>query len=359
MNETPKILIVDDKKINRELLKHHLQSASFTKVLEAASGKEAVKQVKDQRPDLVLLDIVMPGMDGYEVCKHLKNDQQLKDIPIIFLSALTETMDKVKAFNEGGVDYIAKPFAFEEVQARVKNHLKIHSLQKDLERHNKHLEEMVEEKVKEISDSQIATIFAIAHLAEARDYETGAHLERTRDYCRMLADWLAGYPEHRNLITEDYVRRIYETSPLHDIGKVGVPDAVLLKPGKLSAEEFEEIKKHTTIGAETLNQVETRYPENKFIAMGKEIARFHHEKWDGSGYPDRLAGENIPLSARIMALADVYDALRSHRPYKKAFSHEKSCHIIVDDRGKHFDPLLVDAFLALEDKFATTHHEME
>ncbi len=327
--------------------------------MEAASGREALQQAAEQKPDLVLLDIVMPGMDGYEVCRQLKSESQLKDIPVVFLSALSETMDKVKAFNEGGVDYIAKPFAFEEVQARVQTHLKIHYLQQDLERHNKDLAQLVEEKVKEISDSQIATIFAIAHLAETRDNETGAHLERTRDYCRMLAAWLGGHPRDRDTITEDYVRRIYETSPLHDIGKVGVPDAVLLKPGKLTAAEFEEVKKHTTIGAETLKQVEIRYPGNKFIAMGEEIARSHHEKWDGSGYPDGLAGESIPLSARIMALVDVYDALRSRRPYKEAFTHEKSRHIIVGDKGKHFDPLVVEAFLALENKFTSTHHEME
>lgn len=359
MNPAPRILIVDDKKINRELLKRHLLSAGYTQILEAASGGDALAQARQQLPDLVLLDIVMPGMDGYEVCKRFKNDELLKDVPVIFLSALTETIDKVKAFNEGGVDYIAKPFAFEEVQARVQTHLKIHYLQQDLERHNKQLEQMVQEKVKEISDSQIATIFAIAHLAETRDYETGAHLDRTRDYCRMLAAWLAEHPQHKDTITEDYVRRIYETSPLHDIGKVGVPDAVLLKPGKLTAEEFEEVKKHTTIGAETLKQVEARYPGNKFIAMGEEIARSHHEKWDGKGYPDGLAGENIPLSARIMALVDVYDALRSQRPYKEAFSHEKSRDIIVADKGKHFDPLMVEAFLALEDKFASIHREME
>lgn len=359
MNPVPKILIVDDKKVNRELLKRHLFSAGYMEICEAASGREAVEQAQANKPDLVLLDIVMPEMDGYEVCNTLKADHKLKDIPVIFLSALTETIDKVKAFAEGGVDYIAKPFAFEEVQARVQTHLKIHYLQQDLEKHNKHLEQMVAEKVKEISDSQIATIFAIAHLAETRDYETGMHLERTRDYCRLLATWLGEHPDYRDTVTEDYVRRIYETTPLHDIGKVGVPDAVLLKPGKLTAEEFEAVKKHTTIGARTLKEVEERYPGNAFIAMGTQIARSHHEKWDGSGYPDGLSGKDIPLPARIMALVDVYDALRSQRPYKEPFSHAKSRDIIVGDQGRHFDPLMVEAFISLEHEFVAVHHQMK
>ncbi len=354
----PKILIVDDKKINREILKRYLQSAGYKQVLEASSGREAVEQAKEEEPDLVLLDIVMPAMDGYEVCRQLKNDGQLKNTPVIFLSALSETKDKVKALTQGGVDYITKPFAFEEIQARVQTHLKIYYLQKDLERHNKHLEELVQAKVKEISDSQMATIFAIAHLAEKRDYDTGMHLERTSDLCRLLAIWLSDQPYYQEEITDDYVRRLCKTSVLHDIGKVGVPDAVLLKPGKLTVEEFETIKTHTTIGSHTLKEVEEKYPGNKFLVMGVQIARSHHEKWDGSGYPDGLARESIPLAARIMALVDVYDALRSKRPYKKAFSHQKSLEIIVKDRGNHFDPIIVDAFISLEKKFEQIYKKM-
>ena len=354
-----KILIVDDNKVNRKLLKEYLLSAGYTYLLQAANGWEAIAKAKAERPDIILLDIVMPDMNGYEVCKYLKNDLLLKDIPVIFLSSLKETKDKVRAFNEGGVDYIEKPFAFEEIKARVQTHLKIHYLNQDLEKHNRQLEQMVQEKVKEISDSQIATNFAIAHLTEMRDYETGLHLERTRDYCYLLANRLSRHPKYRDIITADFIRRIYETSPLHDIGKVGVPDAILFKPGKLTTEEFEVVKQHTIIGAQTLKKVEEKYPANKFITMGVQIARSHHEKWDGSGYPDGLRGENIPLPARIMALADVYDALRSRRHYKEAFTHEKSREIIMRDNGKQFDPLIVEAFLSLDQEFDTIHRKIK
>ncbi len=347
----PKIMIVDDKRINRELLKMHLAKSGYMQIIQAKSGGEAIEQARVMQPDLILLDILMPGMDGYEVCKRLKEDDSLKNIPIIFLSSLSETTDKVEAFSKGGVDYITKPFAFEEVKARVQTHLKLYYLQQDLKKYNEHLEMLVQAKVKEVSDSQMSTIFAIAHLAEKRDNETGLHLIRTRDYCRLLAGWLSNQTKYGDIITDDFIRIIYEASPLHDIGKVGIPDSILLKPGKLTGAEFEIIKQHSAIGAETLQEVEEIYPSNLFIALGTQIARSHHEKWNGKGYPDGLAGENIPLAARIMALSDVYDALRSKRPYKEPFSHRKSIEIIAGERGNHFDPNIVDAFLSLEKKF--------
>jgi len=354
-----RLLIVDDKKINRQLLKSHLENAGYAEVLQAASGQEAMDMVKLKKPDLVLLDIVMPGMDGYEVCKRLKSNEQLKEVPVVFLSAVTDTRDKVKAFEQGGVDFITKPFKFEEVQARVHTHLTIHSLQRELEIKNSHLEQLVQEKVREISDTQMATIFAIARLVETRDYDTGMHLERTRNYCRLLAERLSRHPSYKATINDDFIRRIYDISPLHDIGKVGVPDAILLKLGKLTSEEFESIKKHTVTGAQYLQVIKEKFPGSAFIAMGVEIARSHHERWDGGGYPDGLRRENIPLSARIMALSDVYDALRSKRPYKEAFSHEESREIIVRESGKHFDPLIVEAFLSLETQFEQIHHGEE
>ena len=346
-----KILTVDDKKINRVLLKGHLVNAGYKQILQAESGKEAIAQVKEVHPDLILLDIVMPEMDGYEVCSQIKANDRFNDIPVIFLSALNDIKDKMTAFSYGGVDYITKPFSFLEVQARVQTHLNNHYLQQRLNRHNEQLEQLVQAKVKEVSESQMSTIFAIAHLAEKRDNETGMHLKRTRDYCRLLADWLSENSKYADTITNDYVRIIYEASHLHDIGKVGIPDAILLKPGKLTTDEFEIIKKHSIIGWETLKEVEEMYPSNMFIAVGSQIARSHHEKWNGKGYPDGLVGENIPLSARIMALSDAYDALRSVRPYKEAFSHQKSLKIIMGDKGKHFDPTIVDAFISLEEKF--------
>lgn len=220
-----------------------------------------------------------------------------------------------------------------------------------LELYNKHLEEMVSEQVKEISEAQMATIYALVKLAESRDDDTGAHIERTAGYCRLLAQKAQALPEYAGLVDEEYIATIYRASPLHDIGKVGISDGILLKPGKLTAEEFAIMKTHVEIGYQTLKNVEDRYHSNTFVKMGLDITRYHHEKWDGSGYLAGLAGRAIPLSARIMALADVYDALRSRRVYKEPYSHEKSLGIIQEGRGKHFDPVLVDLFLENEREF--------
>ena len=228
----------------------------------------------------------------------------------------------------------------------------------ELERYSKQLEEMVSEKVKEISESQMATIFALVKLAESRDDETGAHIERTASFCRLLAQKARTLPQFHGLIDDEYVATIYRASPLHDIGKVGISDLILLKPGKLTPEEFAVMKTHVEIGYQTLSNIDKRYQNNAFVQMGLDITRFHHEKWDGSGYLFELQGEEIPLSARIMALADVYDALRSKRVYKPAFSHEKAMEIIVEGRGKHFDPALVDLFAAFHHEFETMYDQL-
>ena len=247
---------------------------------------------------------------------------------------------------------MTKPFQFEEVHARVETHLRLRWLQFELKRHNLHLEELVNEKVAEISDSQLATIIALAKLAESRDDDTGEHIERTQTFCRVLAAQMRDNPRYTEQIDDTFVETIHHTSPLHDIGKVGITDGILLKPAPLTPAEFEIMKTHTLIGAKTLETAHGKYPGNVFLNMGIVIARSHHEKWDGSGYPDGLAGENIPLSARIMAVADVYDALRSKRPYKIGFSHEKSCGIIVEGSGHHFDPGVIAAFQAVAPEFA-------
>jgi putative two-component system response regulator len=293
----------------------------------------------------------MPDMDGFEVCRRLKQDVRFRDIPVIFISALTETLDKVKAFGIGGVDYVTKPFQFEEVEARVETHLK-------LRRYQAHLEELVAEQVEEISASQISTIFALSKLAESRDNETGEHLERVQIYCRILAEKLGQEEAYKRIIDGAFINDIFNASPLHDIGKVGIPDHVLLKPGKLTPAEFDIMKKHSPVGAITLEAVRDIYRKNVFINMGISIARYHHECWDGTGYPDGLKGEEIPLAARIMAIADVYDALRSNRCYKRAFSREQSREIIESGSGIKFDPVLVKAFLVLEEKFDRVGREM-
>jgi len=346
-----KILIIDDSPEAIEVLgnalpKHYKRQA-------AISGENAIKllDTSEELPDLILLDVMMPGMDGYEVCSHLKKDERLKEIPVIYLSALTDTKDKVKAFEQGGVDYIEKPFQFEEVRARVDTHLKLRYFQRELEAHNNNLKQMVEEKVKEISESQIATIFAMAKLAESRDNDTGDHLKRIQFFCGLIAKKLSQHPEYKGKINAEFIDILQKASPLHDIGKVGIRDVILLKPGKLTTEEFEEMKEHTTIGSNTLEEVYQKYPGNYFVKIGIEIAESHHEKWDGSGYPKGLCGDEIPLSARIMALVDVYDALRSKRVYKEAYSKEKTRGIIIQGSGKHFDPLIVEVFLEFEEEF--------
>lgn len=332
----PSIVIVDDAPENLKVLTGMLQGQGY-EVRPVTSGESAIRAIRNKPPELILLDINMPDMNGYEVCETLKSDPLLRDIPIIFISALTETMDKVRAFSVGGVDYITKPFQMEEVNARVKTHLKLQLLLTNLEA-------VVSSQISEITESQTATILAMARLAQSRDDNTGTHLERVQGYCRLLAQGLRNMPRYLSIIDERFINLIYEASALHDIGKVGIPDHILLKPGKLAQEEFEIMKGHTVIGASTLEAVLFSYPQNEFVEMGIQVARWHHEKWDGTGYPDGLFGEAIPIPARIMALADVYDALKSERCYKRAFDHEECCRIIVEESGRLFDPEIVAVF---------------
>jgi len=350
MVENARIMVVDDTAENLRLLENLLSERGY-RVFALPNGEMALRAAAKSPPDLILLDIDMPGLNGYEVCSRLKGDPDLAEIPIIFISALSETTDKVRAFEVGGVDYVTKPIKFGEVAARVATHLKIRALQAKLEENNRRLEEIVRDQVKQISESQMATIFALAKLAENRDTDTGEHLERVQEYCRVLAKALRGSSSYAGLIADDFIANIHQASPLHDIGKVAIPDEVLLKPGKLTEGEFEVMRTHATIGAQTLMAVLERYPENAFIRMGIDIARYHHERWDGGGYPDGLGGEAIPLSARVMAVADVYDAFRSDRCYRSALSHEATRGIILEGRGSQFDPIITDKFQELEGTF--------
>ncbi len=344
------ILVVDDTPENLRLLSELLQKQGYN-ARPVPNGSLALKAAEHDPPDLILLDINMPGLNGYEVCRRLKQDKTLNGIPVLFISALEETLDKVRAFQVGGVDYITKPFHFEEVNARVETHL-------DLRRFQLQLEELVQQKIDEISASQMATIMALAKLAESRDDETGKHTERVQTYCRELAQHLRKNSRYKSWVSQDYINVLFHAVPLHDIGKVGIPDSILLKPGPLTDEEFETMKTHTLIGSSTLESVQTLYPNNAFVNVGIAIARSHHERWDGKGYPDGLEGEGIPLSARIMAVADAYDAIRSKRPYKNALPHERAVELISKDSNAHFDPHIIDAFLKIEDQFAAIHDSL-
>ena len=351
MNNLPacSILAVDDTKYNIDLLVDALGDQYDLSV--AMNGSSALQLAATTPPDLILLDIMMPGMDGFEVLRRLKADRTTREIPVIFLTALSEIGDKARGFELGAVDYITKPFQIEEVMARVNTHLKLRQAQNALQQFNNRLQDMVAQQVEEIARSQQAMIFALAKLSHTRDDDTGLHLERVQHLCKILATELAAIPPFSEVITSQFIDAIYHASPLHDVGKVGIADSILLKPGKLNEEEFLVMKSHTTIGAATLESVHQQYPHNAFVAMGIDIARHHHERWDGSGYPDRLAGEAIPLSARIMALVDVYDALRARRPYKEPFSHERALTIIEEENGRLFDPRLVQAFRSVQHQF--------
>lgn len=351
-------MAIDDNLDLLNLLREMLQIQGY-KVLAFPNGRTALEAAAQSPPDLILLDVDMPEMNGFEVCKRIKDDEKLKEIPVLFISALAAVSEKVKAFAVGGVDYVTKPFQFEEVQARIETHLHLSQMRLALERYNLHLSELVHDKIQEISDSQVATLLAVSKLAESRNDETGHHIERARIFCQILAQQLRNDLRYAQSIDDAYVDNIYYAAPLHDIGKVGIADNILLKPGKLTADEFEIMKTHPTIGANTLKAVRTRYPKNAFVNMGIAITQAHHERWDGSGYPYGLAGEDIPLAARIMALADVYDALRSERLYKPAYSHQQSCDIILEGAGQHFDPAVITAFQAVESEFAAIRQRFD
>lgn len=343
------ILIVDDTKFNIKVLVDTLDNDYELSV--AMDGKSALKFMEQVVPDIVLLDIIMPEMDGFEVFSKMKEDKRLKDIPVVFLSAMTDINSKYKAFEMGAVDYITKPFEALEVKARIKTHLSLKLAQNELAMQNEILNMKVEERTREIALTQEATLETIANLAEYRDPETGGHINRTKGYIKVLAEKLKEHPKYKDLINDDIINSYYKASPLHDIGKIGIRDEILLKPGKLTPDEFEEMKKHAAIGYETLKMAANQLGENSFLTYAMEFALHHHEKWDGTGYPDRLKGEEIPISCRLMAIADVYDALISKRIYKPAFSHEKSVSIICEGDGTHFDPDLIEIFKEINEEF--------
>jgi len=346
------LLVVEDTEANVDILVDALGERYDVSV--AMDGREALEAVEEEPPDLILLDIMMPEMDGYEVCRRLKADEQHAKIPIIFLTALTEIENKTKGFQMGAVDYITKPFEITEVQARVKTHLSLVLAGRELEMQNEILEIKVVERTKELAVTQDVTIHSLASLAETRDNETGGHILRTQRYVQVLARQLAFRPGYADALDEKTIDLLFKSAPLHDIGKVGVPDAILLKPGKLTDEEFATMKTHCDLGFQALLRAEKLFElESKpsFLSHARDIAHTHQEKWDGSGYPQGLKKEEIPLSGRIMAVADVYDALICKRVYKPAFPHEKAVTIINEGRGSHFDPDMVDAFLEIEEEF--------
>ncbi|WP_199534719.1 response regulator [Rhodoferax lacus] len=349
--EKPTILVVDDTPENLSLMMELLKDAYTVQL--ANSGERALKlAARVPHPDLILLDIMMPAMDGYEVCQRLKSYPPTRDIPVVFLTAKAEVADEKKGLEAGGVDYITKPISAPIVLARIKIHLALKAHADFLRDKSDFLEAEVSKRTREVLAIQDVTIMVLASLAETRDSDTGNHITRTQLYVKALAQHLAAHPKFSSLLTDAYIQMLYKSAPLHDIGKVGIPDRILLKPGRLDAQEFEIMKTHTTLGRDAIEHAEKRLGiQVGFLSMAKDIALSHQEKWDGSGYPQGLAGESIPLPARLMAVADVYDALISRRVYKQGMPHEKAAAIIQKGRGTHFDPDLVDAFVVLQDEF--------
>lgn len=343
------VLIVDDAEANIDILVETLGDKYDISV--ALDGPTALEMVAESHPDIILLDIMMPGMDGYEVCERLKHDYDTRDIPVIFLTALLDLESKTKGFEMGAVDYVTKPFEPLEVRARVKTHLSLLLASQELKEQNEALEYRVRQRTKELVRTQEVTIESLAALAEYRDPETGGHIRRTSLYVQALAGKLKYHPKFAHQLDEQIITQLVMSAPLHDLGKVGIPDDILLKPGKLTDREMEIMKKHVQLGYEAIRASEVRLGKDSFLRYAREIVLTHHEKWDGTGYPNGLKGEDIPLAGRLMAVADVYDALISRRVYKPPFAHSKAVAIIQEGRGTHFDPEIVDVFTRIHKEF--------
>lgn len=346
------VLVVDDVPDNLVVMGSLLGDIYQVKV--ANRGERALRIARSEKaPDLILLDIMMPGMDGYEVCRQLKADAATRDIPVIFLTAKNGPDDEALGLELGAVDYITKPISPPIVLARVKTHLAMKRAQDFLRDQNEFLESEIEKRTREVRVIQDVTVHVLTSLAETRDSDTGNHIRRTQHYVKVLAQELGSRARFAAALgNEKIVASLFKSAPLHDIGKVGIPDRILLKPGPLDPQEFEIMKTHAKLGRDAIIQAERELGmEVPFLRYAKEIAYSHHERWDGKGYPEGLSGEAIPLSARLMAVADVYDALISRRVYKMPMPYEQATQIVANGRGSHFDPDVVDAFMRIRDTF--------
>lgn len=357
MSET--ILLVDDTFEEAILVSESLKD--FYNVIIAENGKRALEIAKcNPEIDLILLDTQMPEMDGYEVCKCLKENKNTRGIPVIFLTETSHQENEQHGIDLGAVDYITKTVSVAILKSRIKNYLQ---LKNDLNRLTDLNQSLIEEEKRQ-SDELITTknvvFLALTALAEARDNDTGHHILRTQTYIKLLAERLESQGKFEKILTESYIDMLYQSAALHDIGKVAISDSILLKPGKLTEDEFEVMKSHSEIGAKVIENIENRLGANvDFLQCAKEIVLYHHEKWNGTGYPSGICGDEIPLAARLMAVVDVYDALTSERVYKSAMSHEKAVGIINSESGIHFDPEIVNAFLGISNEFAKVSEQFK
>lgn len=346
----PTVLIVDDSAANLSLLAGLLHDTYTVKAVN--HGAKALKVASQEQPDLILLDILMPDVNGYDVCRQLKAYKHTQHIPVIFLTSKTEVASEEIGMSLGAVDYITRPINPQILLSRVRAHFVDASRARTMRVNNEYLEFEVSKRVREFAALQQVTILAMASLAEVRDHDTGNHLRRTQNYMRALANKLRKHPKFSAYLNDSVIDMLFKCAPLHDIGKVGIPDRILLKPGRYEPQEFAIMKTHPELGHAALVRAQEAVGESiEFLEVARQIVYSHHEKWDGSGYPQGLVGDAIPIPARLMALADVYDALISRRVYKPGMSHAKAATIIIEGLGKHFDPDVVDAFLDLSTEF--------
>lgn len=345
----PNILVVDDINANLVVLTEMIRNAGYI-ARPVTSARQALSAIEALLPHLILLDISMPEMDGFEFCALLKKNPNTRDIPIIFISALNQTEDKIRGFKLGAVDYIAKPFEVEEVTLRINTHLKIYKMQQELEIYNKKLYKIINDQIRKIYEEQKNILYALAKLSTARDGANGDHLDRVGKNSRLLAMSLQLTPGYKEEITNGFIDSIELAAPLHDIGKIAISDSILLKRTDLSSDEMQIMRTHSELGATTLKEIYSYNQQNEFIKMAIDIAWYHHENWDGTGFPKGLVKSEIPLSARIVSIVDVFDILISERCYKPAFSHEDSLKIINESAGKKFDPDIVKIFNKIQNQ---------
>jgi putative two-component system response regulator len=343
------VVIVDDDITNLTVARNSL--SEIFDVITAPSGERMFLLLEKVMPSLILLDVEMPGMNGFEAMKLLKLKEQTKNIPVIFLTAKIDPKTEVEGLNIGAVDYITKPFSRELLAKRVNMHILFERQKRELQKYTLTLKEEVDKKTRTVLELQNAILNTVAELVESRDSVTGGHIERTLHHLGMLVDFLVEHDVYTEELSSWNIDLFVMSSQLHDVGKVSVSDSILMKPGKLTRDEFEQMKKHVIYGVEIIRKIEASTSESEFLHYAESLAGSHHEKWNGEGYPYALKGKEIPLQGRLMAIVDVYDALTNDRPYKKAYTHEKSIEIIRAEKGKHFDPLITEVFLNHEQEF--------